>query len=498
MLKKFPEQQNSPSTDWIECAAIQSGDIFQLSYGDMVPVDCILQSTQTSNIFYFDLSSVSGESEPIAMRAGNVIPGGAVNANTSVLLEATTAYGEATKDFHKLQALISMSDKPQLQKRLDSWAAKWMTGLAIIFLLQLAIILIQRDQILLDSLRQLTSVLLLGCPCALSLTCILPLHNVTKKWQQQGASIRSLAVIEGLSTITTIVFDKTGTLTSLALTESCQQRILNDWEDKQISLLAVAAKYSRHPTAEAIRDFLSHSSYDDINVIEYQEFPGKGVVLKVTDNQIIRLGSHDWLRAEGIFLPEHEYGTIGFAINATYLSCLAFNQAPLTGRVSLLKQLKQRGIKLILCSGDTQEAVREFQHKAQNFFDDIHAQYSPNKKRQLIESYKNNSHQVAMVGDGINDIGAISIASVGIGFIDSPASGFYQDLQLATRKLVNVLPQFIEDAKKACQCSYFNSYIPIISCSTLVFFNFFNPISPLLVSITMLLNVVSIYFSSKV
>lgn len=273
---------------------------------------------------------------------------------------------------------------------------------------------------LLLSLKLTIAVLVIACPCALGLATPTALLVGSGMGAERGLLIRGGDVLEQIHDLHTIVFDKTGTLTT-------GKPIVTEIEVLQSGLTAAELLQqsasvevgTRHPLAIAIQQAAVRRGIALLPATDFHTEPGCGVSAQV-NGRLIRLGQADWLREQGISLPEAQLlplppgKTIVFVAQDQELLGWIGVADPLREEAAIVLQtLQKRGIRVMMLTGDRRSTALDIAQRLNLAPDQVIAQVRPQEKAQHIQQLQAQG-KVAMVGDGMNDAPALAQADVGI------------------------------------------------------------------------------------
>ena len=393
------------------------GDTIRVRNQEIIPADGELMSNRAT----VDYSFVTGEADPIVKRqgaallAGGRILGNAANikvlrpVSQSFLAGVWNSY-QAVKhqDFQPLSERISpYFTKAILLVALGSGLWFWLHG-------QMA-----------QALYAFSSVLVVACPCALAISSPFTYGAMIRLLERRGIFVKNGAVLEKLAKINTVVFDKTGTLTQSRLQlDSIEGELTTDERHGAAAL----AQQSVHPVSRALVEFLGPTPA--LLPDEFQEFPGKGITGMVA-GQTICIGRLDWV-AEQHGWPEPQVlpGSAGnnclaIAVAGQRKATLAIRNLLRDGLCDTLRKLA-RHYELHLVSGDSD---RDRALLGPLFPDATKLTFAcdPFRKLDYVKQLQQAGRHVAMVGDGLNDAGALLQSNVALAVIEensyfSPAS----------------------------------------------------------------------------
>jgi len=440
---------------------LMPGKEIHLRNQELVPCDATLLSEKA----YMDYSFITGESEPVSVTMGERIFAGGRLIGTSALLKTkekvTNSYltklwnHEAFTNNDKELKLTTFADKISPYFTVAVLGIAFFSGL---YWLQTAGME--------PALSVFTAVLIIACPCALALSTPFTLGSTLNIFSLNGLFVKNHLLIENLSKATSIVFDKTGTLTNADAAEVHFHG--NDLKEAEKSWVRSACRNSIHPLSRKItehiqtdiaRDSVTKGSKSRGNlpsmttglhqgdrVVEYQpnsistlvtprdnrpvissfdEIPGKGIFAVIAGNHVV-LGSRQFLSEQSELditeIPKNEFSgsTVHLMINGDYKGFFGIRSGMRNGISDLLQTIKEK-FSTYLLSGDNEGQKDEFT----NYFGasgSLLFNQKPEEKLDFITSLQKNNEHVVMVGDGLNDAGALRKSDFGIALSDDVSS----------------------------------------------------------------------------
>jgi len=275
------------------------------------------------------------------------------------------------------------------------------------------------------ALNAFTAVLIVACPCALVLGSSFALGNAIRVLANAGFFAKNTQAIENTACIDTIVFDKTGTLTESDVADVTfvgYERSLTDQEQKCILSLV---KNSVHPLSQHIYKHLSGQLISDYQAVEFCEVPGRGLEGTINGHQVW-IGSPAFMQekmgreAVAFYFPDSSLSTRVLAgIDGEYLGYFQFRNHYRPGIDSLTQTLGQQH-DLHLLSGDNAAEAATLKHYFQKE-ENLHFCQSPTDKLRFIKGLQEDRKYVMMLGDGLNDAGALQQSNVGVAVSDNVA-----------------------------------------------------------------------------
>lgn len=396
-------------------ARLKPNDIILIKSGETICVDGIVLSGNSK----VNEAMLTGESLPINKQKDNLVVAGTLNIDSPLIVKAQKV-GQNTR----LNAIVTLLDKALSQKPKLAVLADRFASWFVAILLSIAIVTFVGWYIIAGGQRALwvtISLLVISCPCALSLATPTALAAATSALAKRGLLTSKAHALETLGKVSDVVFDKTGTLTEGKMLINKIWVSENQTEKDVLSIAYLLENQSNHPIAQAFKtDERLNASINIENII------GQGLQAHIAGERwgigrypfVLSLSNKpsteldNWL-TETQSQAENFSNTIVFLGNtqgiqaAFYLADTIKPQAQ-----ECIRSLKNMGLRVHLLSGDAQSAVEK---TAQNLkIDFIRYGATPEDKLNYIESLQEKQHVVLMVGDGINDVPVLAKADVSI------------------------------------------------------------------------------------
>lgn len=427
---------------------VKKGDILVVKAGERVPVDGIVHE----GVSTLDLSSLTGESVPATVKAGDSILSGAVNRDGVIYIEATATAETSTAE--KIMDLVenAAENKAKSESFITKFARKYTPAVVIIAVLVAVIPPLFFRQPWSEWLIRGLVTLVISCPCALVISVPLTFFGGLGKASRSGILIKGSNYLEALAKVDTAVFDKTGTLTrgKFTLTDITAE---NGDTDALLELAAAAEVMSNHPNAISVTEAYNKKGkfIDKNHVTEVKEIPGRGI--KATYNgTVISAGNYEMIKEECGKVNEvkNSGGTnLYIAADGVYLGHLTVTDTLKPDSKAGIERLRKLGVtRSIMLTGDRKEAAEKI--SAELGLDGFSAGLLPDGKlKEFNEIKKKSNGTTVFVGDGINDSPVLASADVGIamGGVGSDAAIEASDIVLMTDE-VSKLADGIEIARR--------------------------------------------------
>lgn len=444
---------------------VKVNDTLLIHHDEIIPADGIL----TRGKALIDYSFVTGESVPVVKEMGEIIYAGGRQTGSNIEL---LTIKEVTQSY-LTQLWNKEGDKKagEEQKSFVHALSRWFTWIVLALAAAGALYWSFYDST--KAWNVITTVLIVACPCALLLSNSFTNGNIIRLLSRRKLYLRNAQVIEDMAAIDHIVFDKTGTLTSANKQDiKFLGEVLTNEQKEQISALAAQ---STHPLSKALVQLLGRSRTTTVS--DFRETPGKGIE-GVVRNQKVVLGSSP------VTTDKQDNRTkVHAVINDEYLGYFVFSNHYREQLEPMIDSLRKE-YRLSIISGDSNAEQLHLQHLfgagAKLLF-----QQQPHQKLHYIHQLQSKHQKVLMIGDGLNDAGALQQSNVGIAVTEdtnnfTPAS----DAVLDARQL-HLLPSFIKLCKANKQIILAAFILSIVYNVVGLFFALQGVLSPLVAAILM-------------
>ena len=452
---------------------LQAGDQIVLRNGELIVADGLLLSGEAQ----IDYSFVTGESDPVPVQPGEKIyAGGRQTAGPiNMVLEKEVSQGYLTKlwnheAFRKKKAaeITQLSDK----------IGQRFTPIVLLIAAVAAIFWAFYDASMIWNV--ISSVLIVACPCALALSTPFTLGHVLRVFGRMGFYLKGPAVVESLAEADAMIFDKTGTLTSMAEAKVVYEgEAFTEEEGRMVKALLGG---SIHPLSRRLFQWFPKG--DLLEVEDFQEIKGKGTT-GIVNGVPLKIGSSGFMGHE-----EASTGGVFVAIDGQLKGRFSISNELRTGIAPLLSQLG-KNMQLGLLSGDHAGAEAQMRSIMPEGAE-INFKQDPAAKLDYIRGLQANNHKVAMVGDGLNDAGALRQADIGIAITDDLAAFTPSSDAILGGKSINLLPEFIQLSKDALRIVRKSFVISFAYNAIGISFAVSGHLSPLVAAILMPLSSVSV------
>lgn len=369
---------------------------------EIIPADVILVSKKAQ----VDYSFVTGESRPVNCLQGERIFAGArlVGSPVQVLVQKDVSHSYITQLWNQSSGKHELKSKYAL---LTENISKWFVFITISIATLSLLYWYPTDPS--RAMLAFTSVLVIACACALALSAPFTFGNMIRILGKKGIYLKNTQVLERLSTIDNIIFDKTGTLTSpenyhveydgSSLTKVQQEKI------------AALANASSHPFSRILSKHLS-APQQQLSISHLKEESGKGISGNI-DGLNVQLGSRDYLGITTNPSISKKSSEVCVSIDGKFYGVFHFQTAYRNSSTSQLQELKNDGYQISVVSGDYNFEQSHLQ-KILNQREGLLFEQKPIDKLNAVKEMQSQGKKVMMVGDGLNDAGALMQSEVGL------------------------------------------------------------------------------------
>lgn len=377
---------------------IKRGDRLLIRNEELIPVDGILISENTR----IDYSFVTGESEPVYKASGDKVFAGGKQLNGAMEMDALKSVSQSYLTQLWSNSVFQADKSSTFQTLTDSIGKRFTIAVLSIAFLATAFWLYADPS---KALNVFTAVLIIACPCAIALAAPFTLGNMLRVFGRKKFYLKDTQTIEQLAQIDTAIFDKTGTITTSKRSTAVYEGLQLTLEEE--SLLKNTLRASNHPLSRSLYHMLSEQHI--VTLDEYEEYLGKGIEGSVED-QHIKIGSADFVGNKDS--KSEENTSVHISSNETYKGCFVFHNEYREGISELFREMAEV-LQLAILSGDN-AGEKERLQKLLPKLTPLYFDQKPKDKLEFIESLQTQGKKVLMVGDGLNDAGALAQANVGI------------------------------------------------------------------------------------
>jgi len=375
-------------------------DVIQVRPGEAFAADAqiVVGATQV------DEALLTGESRPLARALGERVLAGSLNLTATVEVQVTSL-GKQTR-FGQMVALMESASvsKPSMALLADRVAKPFLWGVLIMAALAAAWGWQYSPS---HALMVAVSVLIVTCPCALSLATPAAMLSTAGALAKAGVMLRGLQALQTLAKVDTVIFDKTGTLTNEDFSLQHMATREGVAQEQALAWAAALAHHSLHPVSRSLLRAQGHVADTSVVLENVKEFAGQGVQAtwredsEKSDMEVrkeLRLGSAAFC---GVPLSHSDVLQASLSDQDGWLATFEFTETPRAEAAATLRALEKLGLRIRILSGDGQASVSQLASRLH--IADAMGACSPEEKLQQVKLEQAKGHRVAMVGDGLND-----------------------------------------------------------------------------------------------
>lgn len=398
---------------------IKVGDILRVKPGDKIPVDGKITEGNTS----IDESMITGEPIPLEKQKGDAVTSGTINGQQSFLMEAEKVGADTL-----LSQIIDMVNKASrsrapIQKLADKISGYFVPIVVIISVITFFIwYFFGPDPKLVYAFVNAIAVVIIACPCALGLATPMSVMVGVGKGALEGVLIKNAESLEKLDKVNVLIIDKTGTVTEGKPSVEDVISVDSISSEKLIQIVASINMQSEHPLAEATVDYAKKKEIKTSKITNFSSITGKGVQAIVNDEKIL-IGNLALMEENNVKISSDNQQKIEqqqeqgktvpmIAINSKLEGFVIIFDAIKPSSQKAIKKLKERGIKVIMMTGDNEHTAKAVADQIN--LEEFYANCLPEDKLNKVSELQDKGFIVAMAGDGVNDAPALAKSNVGI------------------------------------------------------------------------------------
>jgi len=417
----------------VSIAQLAVGDRLVIRNGELIPADVKLIGGPA----LIDYSFVTGESEPVSKTGGDHLYAGGRQMGGAIEVEMVKAVSQSYLTSLWNQEAFRKEKRVTLNQLTNLYSQRF-TKIVLLIAAGAAVFWLGVNPAL--ALKSFASVLIVACPCALALAAPFALGTAQRVLARRNVFLKNPYVLETLAQVDAVVFDKTGTLTVPgAGSVTWQGEALTEMEQRWLYSMT---RHSTHPLAVRIGETIKREHFPE-PVRSFLETTGCGMEGSV-DGHEIWMGAASWIASRGVDLDEiaqahfatHGGSSVHVGVDGHYRGCFLLTSAVRPETAKLIGTLKEN-CEIALLSGDNEKQRYQFRELFKDATQ-LHFNQSPLDKLDYVRDLQQGGRTVMMVGDGLNDAGALKQSDVGVAVVEnvsafSPASDVILAAGMVTR-----------------------------------------------------------------
>ena len=418
LLKLAPERarvkRNGKEVE-VHVHEVKVGDIIIIRPGDRIPLDGIVIKGSSS----VNQAPITGESMPVLKTKGDNVYAGTINEDGYLEIRVTKKSEETT-----LSKIVKILEKAQKEKSkteafIDRFARYYTPFVVILAFLVMTVPTFIFGLEFEEWFYRALVLLVVSCPCALAISTPVSMVSGITSAARNGVLIKGGNYLEEIKNAKVIVFDKTGTLTE-GKPEVTDVVTVSEYSEKKVLEIAASLEIkSKHPLAQAIIERAKKENIKLIDVRSFTSIAGKGIKGKI-NGKMFYVGNRNFFKEQNMDFSdklienfEREGKTcVLIGDRNRVIGIIALMDRIRKESYGIIKELKNRGIKTIMLTGDNEKVAKAIAKKLK--IDEYYAELLPEDKVEVIDKLLKKYEHVVMVGDGVNDAPALAKAHVGI------------------------------------------------------------------------------------
>ncbi len=419
----------------IPVTQLKKGSHILLRNEEMVPADAVL----TRGVANIDYSFVSGENTPVEKRKGELIYAGGKQMGSAIELEIIKEVSQSyiTRLWNNE---VFNSKKNEEKSYIHPWSRYFTIALFTVALSAFIFWWVYDSSKILPAV---TAVLIVACPCSLLLSATFTYGNMLRIFGRNKLYLKNASVIESLAKINAIVFDKTGTITqSNAAVVNYEGLPLSE---KELAIIKAVSRQSSHPLSRIIASSINTVPEKLLTPTRFKEYTGQGLEAIVQDVPV-KMGAVGFVQAENQILS-HDTGTsVHVSLDNIHMGRFSVQNQYRKGISEMISRLRKSFNDLYVLSGDN-NAEKQNLEKIFGTVTQLHFNQSPQQKLDFIKKLQQQNKAVLMLGDGLNDAGALMQSNVGFAVSENSAQFSPASDAILDGDKVQLLDKFIAYAR---------------------------------------------------
>jgi Cu+-exporting ATPase len=463
----------------IPVSNLMIGNRIIIRQGEIVPADSILMNGEG----LIDYSFVTGESNPVSKVSGEMIYAGGRQKGGAIELEVIK---EVSQSY-----LTQLWNNDSFSKPVESKFTNFSNSVSKYFTIIVLLIAVIAGMFwypinVNTALNVFTAVLIVACPCALALSIPFTLGNTMRILGRNRFYLKNLAVVEKLAQIRSIVFDKTGTITEIGKSDIIYTGKVLSYDEQ--NLIKSLTRNSTHPISKKIFDLIESNEF--YPVTGYFEETGKGIA-GIVYGHSMKIGSGEFVNCPLDENLNHLLQTKTYvSIDGNIVGNFSVSNSYREGINDTIKNLSSK-YKLSLLSGDN-SGEKDNLLKIFNDEKQLHFRQSPKEKLDYIKNQQQKNQKILMIGDGLNDAGALSQSDVGISVTDDISNFTPACDAILDSKNIKLIPDFLRFSRTSLYIIYVNFFISFFYNFIGLSFAVRGLLSPLFAAVLMPLSSISV------
>ncbi len=482
---------------------IHKGDIVISKPGEKIAVDGEIIEGKA----HLDESFITGESKPVTKEKGHKVIAGSLNYDGYIEFKAEKIGKESTVSEIVKLVVEASNTKPPIAKIADTVSGYFVPVVIVLAILTFTIYLIL-GQSFETAITTFVTILVIACPCSLGLATPLAIIVSEGMCVTNGILIKKSEVLENAQKTNVVIFDKTGTLTYGQLKISEIKNYSEMTEPELLQLVGSIENKTTHPIGKAFVDYLEEKKISKLEVEEFENIAGYGIVGRINNNKII-IGNAKILEKYNIKnkykKDDKELASKGNSIiyvveKEKIIALIGVNDIIRNDAKEVIKVLSNMKIETIMLTGDNNKTAEKIANEIG--IKNVISNVLPKEKANIVKEFKQRNKFVMMCGDGINDSPALAHSDIGVSVnsgtdiaMDSSDVILTKNNLRSITKLINISKNTIKNIKQNLFWAFFYNCLMIpVAMGLLKPFGF--SINPMIASFAMVLSSITVILNT--
>ena len=428
---------------------IKKGDIVVSKPGEKIAVDGEIITGKA----HLDESFITGESKPASKTEGSKVIAGSINYDGYIEYEAEKIGKESTISEIVRLVIEATNTKAPIAKVADTVSGYFVPAVILIAIITFIAYLILGNTVSI-AINVFVTILVVACPCSLGLATPLAIVVSEGVCANNGILVKKSEILENAEKTTTVVFDKTGTLTYGKLKIAQIVNYSKMQEKELMQIVGSLEKKSTHPIGKAFEDYLNENKIETLEVKDFKDVSGYGIVGKIAENEVI-LGNSKILEKYDMTnshkqdeekLAKEGNSIIYVVINNEISAIIGVNDIVRENSKEVISKLNKNKIETVMLTGDNTQTAEKIAKEIG--ITTVISNVTPREKTEVVKKLKTEGKYVMMCGDGINDSPALASSNIGVSVNSGTDIAMDSSDVILTRNDLNSILNLINISKK--------------------------------------------------
>lgn len=428
---------------------IKKGDIVVSKPGEKIAVDGEIITGKA----HLDESFITGESKPASKTEGSKVIAGSINYDGYIEYEAEKIGKESTISEIVRLVIEATNTKAPIAKVADTVSGYFVPAVILIAIITFIAYLILGNTVSI-AINVFVTILVVACPCSLGLATPLAIVVSEGVCANNGILVKKSEILENAEKTTTVVFDKTGTLTYGKLKIAQIVNYSKMQEKELMQIVGSLEKKSTHPIGKAFEDYLNENKIETLEVKDFKDVSGYGIVGKIAENEVI-LGNSKILEKYDMTnshkqdeekLAKEGNSIIYVVLNNEISAIIGVNDIVRENSKEVISKLNKNKIETVMLTGDNTQTAEKITKEIG--ITTVISNVTPREKTEVVKKLKTEGKYVMMCGDGINDSPALASSNIGVSVNSGTDIAMDSSDVILTRNDLNSILNLINISKK--------------------------------------------------